>query len=393
MDKNYKEETKLLHRMTNYYEKAENPEVQPIYHTTAYIIKDTQDYEFANNGGKYFYNRTANPNRDEVAGIISYMENGEETLVCSSGMGAISTVLLSLLKNGDHILFNKAIYGETIEISERVLRDFGIEVTFTDFTNLDDIRKSIKENTKMLYTEIIANPLTEIVDIEEIVKIAKEYNILTVVDSTFTTPFLIKPLTLGIDIVIHSLTKYFGGHSDITGGSITGSKKIIDIIKPKFRWFGCCMDPNTAWLLQRSIKTMSMRINAQCKNAKLLAEALSKSPIVKKVNYPGIETHPQHKLAKKILNGKFGAMLSFRVEDDRKKVDEFIHRLKVINYLGTLGGISTSLAHPASAFRDEFSQEELEKMGMFEGLIRISVGAEDIDDLIEDIMNALEVFL
>lgn len=393
MEKKYKEETTLLHRMTDYYKKAENPEVQPIYHSTAYIVKDTKDYEFASNGGKYFYNRTANPNRDETAAIISYMEEGEDTLVCSSGMGAISTVLLSLLKSGDHILFNKAIYGETIEISERVLTDLGIEVSFIDFTDLNAVENSIRNNTKILYTEIIANPLTEIVDIEKICEIAKKHGALTVVDSTFTTPFLIKPLVYGVDIVIHSLTKYFGGHSDITGGSITGSREIIDYIRPKYRWFGCCMDPNTAWLLQRSIKTMSMRVSTQCRNAEKLAEVLNTSPVVKKVNYPGLKTHPQHELAKRYLNGKFGAMLSFRVEDDRKKVDEFIHRLKVINYLGTLGGISTSLAHPATAFRDEFSQEELEKMGMYEGLIRISVGAEDINDLVEDITEALKVFL
>ena len=392
MKKSFKEETRLLHQMTDYYDKAKNPEIQPIYHTTAYIIEDTKDYDFANNGGKYFYNRTANPNRDEVAEIISYMEEGEATIVCSSGMGAISTVLLSLLKTGDHILFNKAIYGETIEISERVLKNFGIEISFVDFTDLNAIEKAIQKNTKIFYTEIIANPLTEIVDIEKIVKIAKEHKILTVVDSTFTTPFLIKPLKFGADIVIHSLTKYFGGHSDITGGSITGNKKIIDYIRPKFRWFGCCMDPNTAWLLQRSIKTMSMRIDKQCKNAKILAEFLSNSPVVKKVNYPGLKSHLQHELAEKILNKKYGAMLSFRVEDNRKKVDDFIRNLKVINYLGTLGGISTSLAHPASAFRDEFSKEDLEKMGMYEGLIRISVGAENIDDLIEDIKEALKVF-
>lgn len=392
MNKVYQDETELLYSGTDFGDKAKNPETPPIYHTTAYIVEDTQDYDFANNGGKYFYNRTANPNRDGVAQAITYLEKGEDSIICSSGMAAISTVLLSLLKSGDHILFSKAIYGETIEISEVMLKDFGIQMSFVDFTDLKAIKSNIKENTKIFYTEIIANPLTDVVDLEKIAELAKENGVLTVVDSTFTTPFSIKPLTLGADIVIHSLTKYFGGHSDITGGSITANQKIIDIIQPKFRWLGCCMDPNSAWLTQRSIKTMSMRVNAQFSNAEKLAKALLKLPMIKTVYYPGLENHPQHELAKKILNGKYGAMLSFRVEDDREKVDEFMHRLKLVKYLGTLGGIRTTIAHPATAFRNEFTQEQLEEMGMYEGLIRISTGAENIDDLIEDFTQALEVF-
>lgn len=392
MNKVYQDETELLYSGTDFGDKAKNPETPPIYHTTAYIVEDTQDYDFANNGGKYFYNRTANPNRDGVAQAITYLEKGEDSIICSSGMAAISTVLLSLLKSGDHILFSKAIYGETIEISEVMLKDFGIQMSFVDFTDLEAIKSNIKENTKIFYTEIIANPLTDVVDLEKIAELAKENGVLTVVDSTFTTPFSIKPLTLGADIVIHSLTKYFGGHSDITGGSITANQKIIDIIQPKFRWLGCCMDPNSAWLTQRSIKTMAMRVNAQFLNAEKLAKALLELPMIRTVYYPGLESHPQHELAKKILNGKYGAMLSFRVEDDREKVDEFMHRLKLVKYLGTLGGIRTTIAHPATAFRNEFTQEQLEEMGMYEGLIRISTGAENIDDLIEDFTQALEVF-
>lgn len=392
MNKVYQDETELLYSGTDFGDKAKNPETPPIYHTTAYIVEDTQDYDFANNGGKYFYNRTANPNRDGVAQAITYLEKGEDSIICSSGMAAISTVLLSLLKSGDHILFSKAIYGETIEIAETMLKDFGVQMSFIDFTDLETIKSNIKENTKIFYTEIIANPLTDVVDLEEITKLAKKNEVLTVVDSTFTTPFSIKPLTLGADIVIHSLTKYFGGHSDITGGSITANQKIIDIIQPKFRWLGCCMDPNSAWLTQRSIKTMAMRVNAQFSNAEKLAKALLKLPMIKKVYYPGLENHPQHELAKKILNEKYGAMLSFRVEDDKEKVDEFMHRLKLVKYLGTLGGIRTTIAHPATAFRNEFTQKQLEEMGMYEGLVRISTGVENIDDLIEDFTQALEVF-
>ena len=367
------------------------PEVMPIYNSTAYIIKDTYDYDFASNGGKYYYSRTANPNRDALASTITFMENGDDTIVCSSGMSAIATALFSLLKTGDHILFNTSIYGETIEIAEEILKGFGIEVSYADFTDMDAIKKSVRPNTKILYTEIVANPLTLVVDIASITEYAHKNDILVVVDSTFTTPFAIKPLDFGADVVLHSLTKYFGGHSDITGGSVTARTTVIDRIRHKSILMGGCMDPNTAWLTQRSIKTMPMRVKTQFANALEIAKALEKNPYVKKVHYPGLENHPQHELAKKILNS-YGGIISFRVEDDRKKVNEFIRRLEIIKYLGTLGGIKTTLAHPASAFRNEFTQEELENMGMYEGLIRISTGIENSADLINDLNRALEAF-
>ncbi|MEA5085247.1 MAG: aminotransferase class I/II-fold pyridoxal phosphate-dependent enzyme [Lachnospiraceae bacterium] len=389
---NYKEDTQLLYQGTEISGIVQDPEVPPIYHTTAYIIKDMDDYDFANGGGKYFYNRTANPNRDSLGTAISYLEKGEETIVCSSGMGAISTALLSLLKCGDHVLFSKAIYGETIELADFMLKDFGIEYDYVDFTDIKHVENGIKANTKILYSEIIANPLTLVADVDEICKIAHRKGALVVIDSTFTTPFVIKPLQHGADIVIHSLTKYFGGHSDITGGSITASSSIIKKIRPKFLLLGCCMDPNTAWLTLRSIKTMGMRVRTQMDNAEKLAKALCKNPVVKTVHHPSIESHPQHELAKKIFDYGWGAMISFRVEDNREKVNEFMHRLQLVKYMGTLGGIRTTIAHPATAFRNEFKQEELEKMGMYEGLIRISTGAEDIEDLIADFNQALEIF-
>lgn len=390
---NYETDTEILYRGTEVSGIAENPETLPIYHSTAYCVKDTDDYDFANNGGKYFYNRTANPNRDCLGESISYLENGERTMICSSGMAAISTVLLGLLKSGDHAVISKAIYGETIELIENMLSKYGIEVTFTDFTDLDEVEKAIRPNTVLFYTEIIANPLTLVVDISKIASIAKTHGILTVVDSTFTTPFVIKPLDFGADIVIHSLTKYFGGHSDITGGSITSTENIIKRLMPSYLLLGCCMDPNTAWLTSRSIKTMAMRVRLQNSNAVKLAHALSLNPKIKTVFHPSIETHPQHEIAKRMFSdGFYGAMMSFRVEDDIKKVNEFMHRLEIVKYMGTLGGIRTTIAHPATAFRNEFSDEELKKMGMYEGLIRISTGAENVDDLINDFNQALEVF-
>lgn len=370
----------------------ERPETPPIYHSTANIIRDMDDYDFASTGGKYYYCRTANPNRDGVAEAVSYLEKGEQSLVCSSGMAAISTAVLSLIKAGDHIVASRSIYGETIELFDNILKKLNVEVTYSDFTNIDCVRASLKPNTKILYTEIIANPLIEVVDIDALSELAHNIGALVLVDSTFTTPFAIRPLEHGADIVIHSLTKYFGGHSDITAGSITGSKKLMKKIYSDFLLLGGCLDPNSAWLMLRSIRTMEMRVTKQFENARKIAEALQTDPHVRYVNYPTLPNHPQRELAAKLLPNGCGAMLSFRVEDDRDKVNAFMHKLKLVKYLGTLGGYRTTIAHPATAFRNEFTPQKLKEMGMEEGLIRISAGAEAVEDLIADFKQALTVF-
>ena len=370
----------------------ERPETPPIYHSTANIIRDMDDYDFASTGGKYYYCRTANPNRDGVAEAVSYLEKGEQSLVCSSGMAAISTAVLSLIKAGDHIVASRSIYGETIELFDNILKKLNVEVTYSDFTNIDSVRESLKPNTKILYTEIIANPLIEVVDIDALSELAHSIGALVLVDSTFTTPLAIRPLEHGADIVMHSLTKYFGGHSDITAGSITGSTKLMKKIYSDYLLLGGCLDPNSAWLMLRSIRTMEMRVTKQFENAKKIAEVLQADPHVRYVNYPTLPNHPQRELAARLMPNGCGAMLSFRVEDDRDKVNAFMHKLKLVKYLGTLGGYRTSIAHPATAFRNEFTPQKLKEMGMEEGLIRISAGAEAIEDLIADFKQALTVF-
>jgi len=370
----------------------ERPETPPIYHSTANIIRDMDDYDFASTGGKYYYCRTGNPNRDGVAEAVSYLENGEQSLVCSSGMAAISTAILSLIKAGDHIVTSRSIYGETIELFDNILKKLGVEVTYSDFTDINSVRASLRPNTKIFYTEIIANPLIEVVDIDALSKLAHSIGALVLVDSTFTTPLAIRPLEHGADIVIHSLTKYFGGHSDITAGSITGSEKLMKKIYSDYLLLGGCLDPNSAWLMLRSIRTMEMRVTKQFENARKIAEALQEDPHVRYVNYPTLVNHPQRELAARLMPNGCGAMLSFRVEDNRDKVNEFMHKLNLVKYLGTLGGYRTTIAHPATAFRNEFTPQKLKEMGMEEGLIRISAGAEAVEDLIADFKQALTVF-
>lgn len=301
--------------------------------------------------------------------------------------------MIGLLKAGDHIIVNRSIYGETIELLNCVLYNYGVEVDYVDLTDLSELERAFKPNTVLIYTEIIANPLTAVVDIEKVAKLAKEHGALTVVDSTFTTPCVIRPLEFGADIVIHSLTKYFGGHSDLTGGSITASETLIRHIQRTYLLLGCCMDPNSAWLFARSARTMFMRVRKQNENANAIAKALKALPCVKVVYHPSLTDHPQHTLAEKLFTpGMYGAMISFQVENDLQKVNAFLHRLELIQYLGTLGGIRTSVTHPATAFKNEFSEAELHAMGLWEGLIRISVGAEDATDLINDLSQALQVF-
>lgn len=385
-------ETDILYKGMKLKKEIINPDTPPLYFATACEADDLNDYDFANNGGKYFYNRTSAPNRDMLADVITHMEKGGASLVTSSGMAAISTTLLSLLKSGDRVLCSSAVYGETIELLNEILPKFGITADYVDFMDVEKIKAAVRPETKLFYTEIISNPLINVVDIDAITALAKECGTLTVVDSTFTTPFAIRPLEHGVDVVVHSLTKFFGGHSDITAGSITASESLIQKINRGYLLFGGCLDANSAWLALRSIRTMQLRVRKQMENADKIAHALSEDSRVKYVNYPSLETHPQYSLAKKLLPDGCGAMLSFRVEDDREKVNAFIRKLEMVKYLGTLGGFRTSLAHPATAFRNEFTSEQLKKMGMEEGLIRISAGIEDSADILEDIQNALSVF-
>lgn len=393
IEKKYSSNTEILYKGADIPESKMHPEAPPICPSTAYIMADMDEYDYVNGGnGGYFYSRTANPNRDSLAELISYLENGESSIICSSGMAAISTALLTFSNCGDHIVASSSIYGETIELFNDMLSRFGIEITYVDFCNIEAVKHAVRPNTSILFTEIISNPLISVIDIEKIVDIAHQTGSLVIVDSTFTTPLVIKPLDFGVDVVIQSLTKFYNGHSDVTAGSITSSAEMCKKMYSSQLRLGCCLDPNSSWLALRGIRTMGLRVSRQIENAQLLAEALSSNPHVRKVNYPGLKSHPQHMLAERIFTGGYGAMISFCVEDSREKVNAFMHELKLVKYLGTLGGYRTSIAHPATAFRFDFTQEELINMGMSEGLIRISVGIEDIADLIHDFTQALEVF-
>ncbi|MGE5627071.1 MAG: trans-sulfuration enzyme family protein [Solirubrobacterales bacterium] len=393
MDKHtFSNDTEILYKGSEIIGENLRPESPPIYMSTAYIMEDLEELHNTTDAGGYTYNRTKNPNRDSIAELISYLENGEKTIIFSSGMAAISTSLLSFLNCGDHVLANSALYGETIDFMNNYLSHYGIEATYVDFTNIEAVKKAIRPNTKILYTEIIANPLTVVVDIDAISNAAHEAGAMVIVDSTFTTPYVIKPLDHGADLVVHSLTKYFGGHSDVTAGSLTGNTNLVDKAYSFQHLLGSCSDANSSWLLLRSARTMGLRVKKQLENAQKLAAALEKNPHVSKVNHPSLAVHPQHELAEKLFLKGYGAMLSFSVEDNRDKLNLFMRKLKYVSYLPTLGGFRTSLSHPVSSSHADVPEPVRLKMGIHEGLMRVSVGIEDIDDLIYDFDQALEVF-
>jgi cystathionine beta-lyase/cystathionine gamma-synthase len=385
-------ETEILYRGAKIKGRTDNPETQPIYLTTAFNVEDLDDLTALYEVKGYAYNRSKNPNRNALAELMTYLENGEESIIFSSGMGAISTTMLALLKTGDHFISDRTLYGETIELFQNTLPRYGIDVSFVDFTDVDAIRQAIKPNTRLLYTETVSNPMITVVDIEAVAAVAHAIDAVLVVDNTFTTSRVIKPLEMGADISINSLTKFANGHSDAVAGALTASKAIVEKIYELQVLLGCTLDGFTAWLVQRGLRTMDLRVQKQLDNADKLAKALDAHPNVLKVHHPSLEHHPQHGLAKRIFTHGYCGMLSFEMPDEREKINAFMRALNTAHYAMTLGGYRTTLSHPVSSSHKSIPEGERQKMGITYGLMRVSVGIEDPDDLIADFGNALAVF-
>ncbi len=367
----------------------------PIFLTTAFTMGDLEDVQNTYDEKGYTYIRTRNPNRNALGDVISYLEKGKFTLIFSSGMGAITTTFFSLLKPGDHFLANTNIYGETFDAINLLLRDYGIAVDYVDFGDLAAVAAAIRPQTKMIYTEVVSNPTDHLADIEALAKLAHQAGALLMIDNTFTTPIAVKPLVLGADIVIHSLTKYINGHSDALAGSITLKDEAvfqkIHTIRMLTGTSGC---PFSAWLVYRGIHTLDLRVRKQMENAALLAEFLESHSAVLATNHPSLSSHPQAELAARLFkNAKsMTGMLSFEMPNDEEKINAFMNRLHLAHYAPTLGGIRTTLSHPLHSSHHHVPKEELKKMGISYGLMRVSVGIEDGEDLIADFKQALAVF-
>ncbi len=393
-DKEFSYETSILRQGAYVNAPVDNPETLPLYLTTAFNVEDLDDlYQRYENKG-YCYNRNRNPNRSALIELMSYCENGETSVICSSGMAAISTSIMTMVKSGDHVLSDMTLYGETIEIFTNILSNFGVTVDFVDFTNLTDVKAGIKENTTLLFTETVSNPMITVPDIEHIAKLAHQAGAILIVDNTFMTSVAFKPLDHGADIVVNSLTKFANGHSDAVCGAATGSKELIDRILANQVLLGSQADPFTSWLVARGMRTMQLRVEKQMANAAKLAAALERSPYVKKVFHPSLDSHPQHDMALKEFKTveKCGGMITVLLEDDLGKMNDFMRKLNLAHYAMTLGGYRTTLSHPVSSSHYDTTEEERAKMGISFGLLRISVGIENPDELVADFINALEVY-
>ncbi|WP_028992319.1 trans-sulfuration enzyme family protein [Thermoanaerobacter thermocopriae] len=391
MDLSFK--TKVVHT-GNYINKEipPMPKTLPIYQTSVFTfdtLEEVYDY-LGGNPSRYMYTRLGNPNQTAVEELIASLEGAEAGQSCSSGMAAISSALLAEVNSGDHIIAAKDIYGGTNSLFNAEFKRLNIDVTLVDFSDLEAVEKAIKPNTKVIYMEIMTNPLIRVFDVTEVANIAKKHNIKLFVDNTFTTPYLIKPIELGAYAVIHSATKYINGHSDVIAGLIAGNKEFISRTKRITQNFGGSMSPFDAWLTLRGAKTLFLRMREHCKNAMELAKFLESHSKVKKVYYPGLPSHPDYSVSKKLFKDEFGGMLSFEIEGGEPEVDKFMQRLKLVKFAPSLAGVQTMITHPKSTSHRSLSKEELNALGISEGLIRVSVGIEEIEDIIKDFKQALD---
>lgn len=365
----------------------------PIYQTSTFVFDSTEQggARFAGKEDGYIYSRLGNPTVAVAEAKVAALEEGEAAAATSSGMGAISSVLWTLLKAGDHVIADKILYGCTFALLAHGMTRYGVEVDFIDTSDLEEVKKHMKENTRVVYLETPANPNLKISDIEEIAKIAHTNSkAMVVVDNTFATPYLQKPLKLGADIVVHSATKYINGHGDVIAGFAVGKKKIIDEIKlfGIKDMTGSVLGPTEAHLIIRGLKTFEIRMQRHCDNAQKVAEFLEKHPKIDKVYYPGLIKHPGHEIAKKQMKG-FGGIMSFELKGGFEAGKTLLNNVKLCALAVSLGDTETLIQHPASMTHSAYSKEELKEAGIPEGLVRLSVGLENVEDIIEDLEQAL----
>jgi cystathionine beta-lyase len=354
--------------------------ISPIYMSSSYEFLDVDIKRYP----RYFNT----PNQEYLAKKIAALENAESALIFSSGMAVISTTLLAFLNSGDHIVLQNDIYGGTRNLIEAHFDRYNISYSFTEGLHVNDFKDCIKPNTKLIYLETPSNPLLKLVDIEAVANLAKSRNILSVIDNTFATPIIQKPINFGIDIVLHSATKYFGGHSDISAGAVATTQENIDVIWNLAKNLGGNLSDFMVWMLERSMKTLAVRVKTQQKNAKKMAKILNRNEDISHVYYPGLKSHPDYKLAKKQMKG-FGAMLSFDLTEGLN-AEHFLKSLQLIKPSMSLAGLESTMILPALASHALLTPEDRAAQGIKDGLIRFSVGIEEVEDLISDIEQALD---
>jgi cystathionine beta-lyase/cystathionine gamma-synthase len=356
----------------------------PIFQTSTYAQKAPNDHQ------GYDYARVGNPTRTALERMIAGLENADEAICFSSGVAAIDAIIRTL-SPGDHVIASNDLYGGTYRLFTKMFEPIGISFTFVDMTKNSEVEEAITDETKLIWIETPTNPLLRVADIKTLSKMGRDHNILTAVDNTFASPYLQQPLNLGADIVMHSTTKYLGGHSDTIGGAVaTSNKAVIEGLRFQIKTTGAVPGPMDCYLVLRGIKTLSVRVQRSVENAKKVAEFLVNSPDVAHVHYPGLETHPQHELAASQMRD-FGAMVSFSLKDDSiEAAEKLMSKTKVFTLAESLGGVESLISHPASMTHGSIPKEVREKAGLFDSLIRLSVGIEDADDLVNDLKQTLK---
>lgn len=366
----------------------------PIYQTNAYLFPTPEEgaRRIAAEGEGWVYTRWGNPTVAALEQKIAILEGGEAALAAASGMGAISTALLTLAAAGDHIVAPHTVYGGTHHLLAAELPRLGIETSFVDATDSENVQEAVRKNTKVLYIETPGNPNLDIVDLAAMVEIAKEHGLKTIADNTFATPVVQRPLEMGVDLVVHSATKYLGGHGDAVAGVMVGSRDFVKKARSTvLRHFGAPLGPFEAWLILRGMQTLPLRVERHSANALAVAQFLEGHPKVERVFYPGLPSHPQHALAKRQMRA-FGGMVSFEVKGGMKAGEELMRRVRLCTLAVSLGDVRTLISHPASMTHapNIVSPEERRAAGISDGLIRLSVGLEDPSDIIADLDQALQ---
>ena len=377
--------TKVIHG-GQHHDPSTGAVMPPVYQTSTFVQTSpgkplNPDYE---------YSRAANPTRTALEDALASIENGARGLAFSSGLAA-TDCLLRLFKAGDEIIAMDDLYGGTYRLFTRLYKDSGIKFHFVDMNDLEGFQALINENTKLVWVETPTNPLMKLADIAAIAQITKKHNILFAVDNTFATPYLQKPLDLGADIVMHSATKYLGGHSDVIAGALViKDKDLGDELHFKQFATGATLGPQDSFLVLRGIKTLHLRVQRHCENGTKVAEFLVNHPKVERVYYPGLENHPFHEIAKKQMIGGFGGMVTFTFKSGAKQdAISFLEKVKVFTLAESLGGVESLANHPALMTHASIPEDKRKEIGITDDLVRLSVGVEDVEDLIEDLKQAL----
>lgn len=383
--------TRAIHTIHYHGSGKGQPIAFPIFQTSSFSFETAEDQANVATGKEpgFAYTRASNPTTDALHQTIANLERGEAATSFASGIGAVAAAILCVVDSGQHILATEQIYGGTYGLLTRTLPRFGITHTFADATDLAAFEAAIRPETKLIWAETISNPATTVLDIKALAEMAHAHGALLAVDSTFTSPYLERPLEEGADLVAHSATKYVGGHGDLIAGLVIGSKELVhrtDVVRLDV---GACAAPLEAWLMLRGLKTLGLRMERHCANALGLARFLQEQPGVTRVHYPGLESHPQHALAKTRMPG-FGGVLSFEVAGDKPAAYRVIDGLKMALRSASLGDADTLVSHPASISHSGLSPEDQAKAGVTDGLIRVAVGLEDLPDIIGDFAQALK---